>query len=67
MNQIPSFFEWKKLGENVDYQISISNHEILWKTTTKENRVILPDEVKAKMLPARDIPGRLKLLAPTAV
>jgi len=64
MNQIPSFFEWKKLGENVDYQISISNHEILWKTTTKENRVILPDEVKAKMLPGERYSWQVKAFGP---
>lgn len=64
MNQVPSFFEWKKLGENVEYQISISNHELLWKTTTKENRVVLPDEVKAKMVPGERYSWQVKAFGP---
>ncbi|HNS04775.1 MAG TPA: zf-HC2 domain-containing protein [Candidatus Saccharicenans sp.] len=64
MNQVPSFFEWKKLGENVEYQLSISNHELLWKTTTKENRVVLPDEVKAKMVPGERYSWQVKAFGP---
>ncbi|MBP6059225.1 MAG: zf-HC2 domain-containing protein [Candidatus Saccharicenans sp.] len=64
MNQVPSFFEWKKLGENVEYQISIFNHELLWKTTTKENRVVLPDEVKAKMVPGERYSWQVKAFGP---
>ena len=64
MNQVPSFFEWKKLGENVEYQISISNHELLWKTTTKENRVVLPDEIKAKMVPGERYSWQVKAFGP---
>jgi len=64
MNQVPSFFEWKKLGENVEYQLSISNHELLWKTTTNENRVVLPDEVKAKMVPGERYSWQVKAFGP---
>ncbi|MCI4444910.1 MAG: zf-HC2 domain-containing protein [Candidatus Aminicenantes bacterium] len=64
MNQIPSSFEWKKLGENVEYQISIFNHELLWKGTTKENRIVLPQEVKAKMIPGEKYSWQVKAFAP---
>jgi len=64
MNQVPSFFEWKKLGNDVEYQISIFNHELLWKTATKENRVILPDEVKAKMVPGERYSWQVKAFGP---
>ncbi|MFA4925736.1 MAG: zf-HC2 domain-containing protein [Candidatus Aminicenantales bacterium] len=64
MSQVPSFFEWKKLGDNVEYQISIFNHELLWKTTTKENRVTLPDEVRGKMLPGEKYSWQVKAFGP---
>jgi len=64
MNNIPSSFEWKKLGDNVEYQISISNHQLLWKATTKENRITLPDEVKAKMSPGEKYSWQVKAFSP---
>ncbi|MGB9907316.1 MAG: anti-sigma factor family protein [Candidatus Saccharicenans sp.] len=64
MNQVPSSFEWKKLGDNVEYQISISNGELLWKATTKENQITLPDELKAKMVPGRKYSWQVKAFGP---
>jgi len=64
MNQIPSSFEWKKLGENIDYQISIFNGKLLWKATTKENRITLPDEVKASMIPGEKYSWQVKAFGP---
>lgn len=64
MSQVPASFEWKKLGENIDYQISIFNGQLLWKATTKENRISLPDEVKAKMLPGEKYSWQVKAFGP---
>lgn len=64
MNQIPSSFEWKKLGENIEYQVSIFNHQLLWKATTKENRITLPEEVKAKMVPGEKYSWQVKAFSP---
>lgn len=64
MNQIPSSFEWKKLGENIEYQISILNGQLLWKATTKENRITLPDEVKARMVPGEKYSWQVKAFGP---
>ncbi|MGB9836929.1 MAG: anti-sigma factor family protein [Candidatus Saccharicenans sp.] len=60
MRQVPASFEWKKLGENVEYQVSIYNHELLWKTTTKENHITLPEEVRAKMVPGEKYSWQVK-------
>jgi hypothetical protein len=46
---IPPSFEWKKLGDDLEYSISIYNHDLLWKATTRDNRIVLPDEIRAKM------------------
>jgi hypothetical protein len=60
MSQIPSSFEWKKLGEDIEYQVSIFNTELLWKTTTRENRITLPEEVRAKMVPGEKYSWQVK-------
>jgi len=36
----------------------------LWKTTTNENRVVLPDEVKAKMVPGERYSWQVKAFGP---
>lgn len=64
MNQIPSSFEWKKLGENIEYQISIFNGQLLWKASTKENRITLPEEVKARMVPGEKYSWQVKAFGP---
>ncbi|NIM59225.1 MAG: hypothetical protein GTO16_09835 [Candidatus Aminicenantes bacterium] len=47
---VPSKIEWSKLGEDVEYKIYIyHNGDKLWSTTTKENFVVLPEEVKKSM------------------
>jgi hypothetical protein len=47
---IPSKIEWSKLGEDVEYKIYIyHNGDNLWSSTTKENFVVLPEELKKRM------------------
>jgi len=47
---MPSKIEWSTLGENVEYKICIyDNGDKLWSTTTKENFIVLPEEVKKRM------------------
>ena len=47
---IPSKIEWSRLGEDVEYKIYIyHNGNKLWSDTTKENFVVLPEEVKKRM------------------
>jgi hypothetical protein len=47
---VPSKIEWLRLGEDVEYKICIyDNGDKLWSTTTKENFIVLPEEVKRRM------------------
>ncbi len=46
---VPAYFEWTKLGENVEYRISIYNEKLLWTATTKDNRIALPEEIRKLM------------------
>lgn len=47
---VPSSFEWTKLGEDVDYKIYVYNTTLLWTATTKENKIVVPEDVKQKMV-----------------
>lgn len=49
IGSVPAFFEWRSLGDDVEYQVSIYNGALLWKTTTRASRLALPDDVKARM------------------
>jgi len=47
---VPSKFEWKDSGEDVEYKIYLYNNGgNLWTATTKENFIVLPEEVKKLM------------------
>lgn len=47
----PAYFEWREVGEDALYDLTLSNHTVLWKTTTRGNRVALPADIRAKMTP----------------
>ena len=49
LGSVPAYFEWRPLGDDVWYQISVYNGTLLWKTTTPHSRLALPDDVKALM------------------
>jgi hypothetical protein len=49
IGSVPASFEWRALGADVEYQVSIFNGRLLWKTTTRDSRLTLPDDVKALM------------------
>ncbi len=47
----PSKIEWSRLDEDVEYKIYIyDNGDKLWSSTTKENFIVLPEEVKRRMI-----------------
>ncbi len=48
---IPAQFRWENLGEDVDYKITIDNHEQLWTATTNNSYIEIPEEIKEKMKP----------------
>ncbi len=51
IKSIPSKFEWSRLVEDGDYKIYIfDNGNQLWSSTTKENFIVLPEEVRSRMI-----------------
>jgi hypothetical protein len=47
--EAPSFLEWRAVGEDIEYKVSLAGKSPLMSASTKETRIVLPDEVKAKM------------------
>lgn len=39
---VPDRFEWKALGENVEYRVTLSNHKVMWTGTTTKPRSPFP-------------------------
>lgn len=64
IGSVPAFFEWKSLGKDVEYLVSIYNGKLLWKTTTRNNRISLPDEVKALMIAGTKYSWQVKAFSP---
>jgi hypothetical protein len=47
---VPSKFEWQAAGEDVEYKIYIyDNSKNLWTATTKDNFIVLPEEIRKRM------------------
>ncbi len=46
---IPYEFTWKKLAEDVEYKIYLYNEKLLWTGVTKENFILLPEEIRGLM------------------
>jgi len=65
MKAIPSQFRWRGLlGEDVEYKIYLYNHDLLWSSTTKENFIILPEEVKKLMISGEKYSWQVKAFSP---
>jgi hypothetical protein len=50
----PAYFEWTKLGNDVEYKIYVSNHGLLWKAATKDTRIAVPADIRQLMIPGKD-------------
>ncbi len=64
IGSVPAYFEWRALGTDVEYQVSIYNGKLLWKTTTRDSRLSLPDDVKAMMTTGTKYSWQVKAFSP---
>lgn len=61
LNQVPSEFRWKSLGDNTEYKLFIYyQEELLWSTTTKDNFVVLSEKIKSLMAPGKNYSWQVK-------
>lgn len=61
---IPAQLGWIAIGGDIDYKVSIYNSHLLWETTTRDNFIPLPDEVKAQMKPGVKYYYQVKAFSP---
>lgn len=62
---VPTKFEWKDLGENVEYKIYIyDDGKKLWATTTKDNFIVLPEKVRKQMTLGEKYSWEVKAFSP---
>jgi hypothetical protein len=51
VKDIPAFLEWKAVGDELEYKVSLSGKVSLMSASTKETRMDLPDNVKTRIKP----------------
>ncbi len=61
---VPSYFEWRQLGEDIEYKISVYNGSLLWTATTRETRIVVPEEVKSQMVAGQKYSWQVKAFSP---
>jgi len=62
---VPSKFEWKDSGEDVEYKIYIyDNDEKLWSATAKENYIVLPEKIRKLMTLGEKYSWEVKAFSP---
>lgn len=63
--KVPSKFEWKKMGEDVDYKIYIyDNGNVVWDDTTKDNFITLPEKIKKTFASGEKYSWQVKAFSP---
>jgi hypothetical protein len=67
IQDVPNEFRWKSEGEDVEYQISIYNHELIWRATTKDNFIALPEEVKNRLVAGEQYSWQVKAFSPEGI
>jgi len=53
VRSVPTYFEWKSLGQDVEYKISLLNGAPLWSAVTRDSRIVVPEEIRQRMLPGQ--------------
>jgi hypothetical protein len=65
LDRIPSEFRWQRLTENTEYKLFIYHQEeLLWSTATKENFVILSENIKSQMTSDKEYSWQVKAFSP---
>jgi Putative zinc-finger len=60
VRSVPTFFEWKALAQEAEYRISLYNGGLLWSATTRDNRIVVPEETRRHMLPGQRFAWQVK-------
>jgi len=61
---VPPQFRWKSEGKDLEYKIYIYNHTLLWSTSTKNNYIFLPEDIKKLMVAGKRYSWQVKAFSP---
>ena len=64
VKSVPAFFEWKSLDQDVEYKIFLYNGGLLWSAVTRDNRIVIPEEIRQKMLPGQRFAWQVRAFSP---
>jgi len=53
VRSVPTFFEWKSLGQEAEYKIFLYNGGLIWSAVTQDSRIAIPEDIQKKMLPGQ--------------
>jgi hypothetical protein len=49
VEEAPTFIEWKSVGDDIEYKVSLSGKSPLMDASTKDTRLSLPDDIRARL------------------
>jgi len=64
VGSVPGYFEWRQLGEEVEYKIFVYNSSLLWTEATRDTRIAVPDNVKQQMVAGQKYSWQVKAFSP---
>ncbi|MDH4270533.1 MAG: zf-HC2 domain-containing protein [Candidatus Aminicenantes bacterium] len=64
VGSVPGYFEWRQLGEDVEYKIFVYNSSLLWTEATRDTRIAVPDNVKQQMVAGQKYSWQVKAFSP---
>jgi len=47
--EVPALLEWQKVGDDIEYKVTLAGKVPLMGASTRETRLVLPDDVRARM------------------
>jgi hypothetical protein len=60
LSSAPALIEWKALGEDVEYKVTLSNRKVIWTGTTQDTRIALPEEIRSQLKPGERYSWQVK-------
>lgn len=65
---VPNRFEWKKSPKDVEYKIYLySNGDLLWSDSTKENFIVLSEEIRKLITSGEKYSWQVKAFSPEGI
>jgi hypothetical protein len=61
---VPVAFEWRPLDGAAEYKVYLYDQSVIWSASTKETRIVVPDEVKSKLEMGHKYSWQVKAFSP---